>query len=250
MSLHTLLDTLHTAILDKDARAAIPHIKHNPRLSPEQQLAIYIDGYRYRLIDAIRSDYPVLLAYLGEPAFNALARAYIDANPPTHFNLDRYPHAFAATVKDGFAADLAHLESAVAEVFMLPESAPLTPASLSALTPEAFASVVLHARSASKILRFDYPVENYFAARRAGENPAPPAPEPSYVCIVRHTNEVQRHTLSHPGYLLLERLRAGDTIEAAFDHIATHHPESVPDIAANIQPWFAYWTASGFFKAS
>ena len=162
-ALLTLLEDFHSAILTGDAAPAIASIKRNPRLAPDEQLAIYIDGYRIRLTQAIRSDYPALLALLGNQVFDSMALAYIENHPPMGFNLDRYPYGFAAFVRDhhgdGFAADLATLEGAIAEVFVMPESDPLDPSMLAALAPEAFGDLVLQSQQALRVCwRIDYPV--------------------------------------------------------------------------------------------
>src|SRR4051812_48866630 len=112
--LSTLLDAFHGAIFDNDPKRTLAAIKSNARIAPERQMAIYIEGYRTRLRLAVRSDYPELLALLGETLFDALAGAYVENAPSRHYTLDRYPHPFAAFVgahaKNAFAAELATLE--------------------------------------------------------------------------------------------------------------------------------------------
>src|SRR5689334_9473950 len=106
-----ILERFHDSILENDADIAAPDIKAN-------RLGIYIDGYRMRLIQAIRSDYPATLWLLGGKAFDQQALTYIEANPPQGFNLDHYPHRFSkslAAVPDIFVREVAELESAIAQ---------------------------------------------------------------------------------------------------------------------------------------
>src|ERR1700722_18195667 len=115
-----ILDRFHDAILKNDEDIAVNDIKAN-------RLGIYIDGYRIRLTEAIRSDYPATLHLLGGKAFDQLALAFIEACPPQSFNLDRYPHGFADFIvgnPDIFAREVAKLEAAIAQVFMDAESLP------------------------------------------------------------------------------------------------------------------------------
>jgi len=242
-----LLDEFHTAILTGDAKPAAKSVKKNPRLAPDQQVAIYIDGYRLRLTQAIRSDYPALLALLGDEAFDRLALAYIEANPPEGYNLDRYPHPFAAFVcahaNDAFASDLAALEGAIAEVFMMAESEPLDPSALGGLSPEAFGSLTLKPRHASRVLALDYPVDDWLSAQRAGNVPARPEKNPAFLYVYRHQNNVQRVPLSEAAYMVLERLFRELPVSEALDI-----PEHENTIAANLQAWFAEWMAKGFFR--
>lgn len=54
---------------------------------PEGRLRIYQNGYYERIITAMKQDFPVIHAFLGEKAFSGLICDYIDAYPSRHFNL-------------------------------------------------------------------------------------------------------------------------------------------------------------------
>jgi len=247
-ALTSLLERFHSAILDNESAPLLPDIRPHPHLTPAQQMAIYSDGYRTRLTQAIRSDYPALLALIGDEAFAALALKYIEKNPPHGFNLDRYPHGFSAFVReysdDAFVADLAALEDTIAQVFMLPDSAALTPAALSGITPESFGDTVLKLRAASQLLALDYPADLY------RENPTPqkqPA-EKIYLFLIRHDNEVKRHRIAFAEFLILSALQRGMNVGTALESIAEKYPQLVPEIAQHMQAWFGSWTHNGFFE--
>jgi hypothetical protein len=245
------MGTFHMAILENDAKPAAATLKTNPKIAPERQMGIYIEGYRIRLTQAIRSDYPTLLALLGEKEFDRLALLYIESNPPTHFNLDRYPHAFAAFVHDSlsddFTADVAALEGAIAQVFMMDDSTPLPPVVLGSVTPESFGKMTLNKRNASCLLELRYPADTYMEQLRDGLSPARPEPAIRYLYLVRHDNEVKRHPLSHAQHLILSQLCESVTVGEALDAIADQNPDLVPEIAAALPSWFAYWITNGFF---
>ena len=251
-TLQQLFEGFHSAILDKDVAQIVSAIKPNPRIPPTQQLAIYINGYRYRLIDAIKSDYPALLHYVGEKPFEKLAINYIETTPPQHFNLDRYPHAFVKTIEqqstDFFAIDMARLEAGIAQVFMGEESQPLPANHLSQVTIETLAEMRLSPRHASLLLRFDHPANRYLLQMREGNAPEKPAPNACYLYLVRHNNEVARHELSEPEYLIMNALCKGNTVGAAIESTAELHPEHVDTILGSLQNWFANWIASGYFR--
>ncbi len=260
MSLQQLLTRFHGAILEDDASVIAPELRDNGRLSPAAQMAIYIEGYRLRLVLALRSDYPELLAHLREEEFDALASAYVEVNPPQHVSLDYYTFGFADFVRAqkgaGFAADLAALEGAIARVFLLPDSAALTlealsalaPEALSALAPEAFGAARLRLREAAVLLSLDYPVEDYFALARKGASPALPVPGPCAVLVVRHENEVRRHVLAPVAFALVSALAEGLCVGDALERASASQPDALPILAEFLQPWFAQWTAHGFFQ--
>ena len=54
---------------------------------PEGRLRIYQNGYYERIITAMKQDFPVIHAFLGDQAFSSLICDYIDAYPSRHFNL-------------------------------------------------------------------------------------------------------------------------------------------------------------------
>lgn len=237
-----LLKQFHKSILDNDAAHALPALKPNNRLTPERQMAIYHDGYRLRLTQAIRDDYPALFALLGEAAFDKLALAYIESHPPLHFNLDRYPHGFSSFMErhleDAFAIDLTMLEDAIAQVFMSPESEPLSASSLSDLEPEQFANLRLQPRLASRLLALRYPVDDWLLAQRNGNILPPPDPQGSYLYVYRHRNQVQRISLPEPAYRLLEQLFRNVPLGEALDAVGP----------ACLQSWFADWLSKEFFR--
>ena len=250
--LQPLLETFQDSILARDDSKVLADIRVNPRLSPAQQMAIYTEGYRLRLLAAVRSDYPALLAYLGEAAFDAAVLAYIEATPSTFYNLDKYPHAFApffaAHTKEPFAAELAALEAAIAEIFIAPESPALESATLKGITAEAFGELVLVPRAASRLLAFAHPVSGWLNEQRKSSLPPPaPSPQTEYIFAYRHQNEVCREPLSQPAYLLLEELAKGAPVGQALENVINAHPQHMDAIAGSLQLWFSYWVSLGFF---
>jgi hypothetical protein len=242
------------AILQGKASNALADIKPNPRLSPEQQMNIYIEGYRLRLLAALASDYPALLALLGKQAFDKAALAYIESTPSVSYNLDVYPHAFAAHFAkarpEDFASELAQLESALATVFMAEESTPLTADALATLSPEALGETVLRLRTASRLLAFCNPVSQWLDAQRQSQNTPPPqAACNEYVLVYRHENSVRREPLSAAAYWLLKALHEGMSVAGAIEQVAAQHPDHAEELASHLQGWFCEWTQKGVFRA-
>ncbi len=250
--LNAVLNDFHDAILTQDNAHAISHLKPNPRITPQAQIAIYIGGYHIRLTSAIRTDYPALFNILGEETFNVLARDYIEANPSADFNLDRYPHGFANFVAaqqiPPFARNVARFESTIAQVFMLPDSDALDATRLTSLAPNAFANLVLMTRTACQLLALEFDVDTYITTTHANPQMPTPPMQPTHLCLVRHENEVKRHPLSPAEYHLLGHIFGGLCIDEALDATITHDPNSEPEIAAKLESWFAKWLKSGFFR--
>ena len=250
-ALATLLRDFHAAILDNTPET-FAAIRPHPRLSAAQQMAIYTDGYRLRLSEVINNEYPTTRHWLGDDAYDALVAAYVETTPPSHYSLDTYPQGFASYVRahsgDIGANNIATLEAAIAHVFHAPESTALDASTLQNITPDAFAAMRLTPRTASALLAFSYPVEEYLTRFRNGESPKRPEAAASYLFVVRHPREVKRHTLGEAEYRVLLALSEGAPVGNALEQVANAHPELLADIASNVQPWFSRWTANGFFK--
>lgn len=58
-------------------------IEETKKVSAATRLQIYSNAYRFRLIDALASNFPILQKYLGDERFQELALLYIDAYPST-----------------------------------------------------------------------------------------------------------------------------------------------------------------------
>ncbi|MGH8597151.1 MAG: MNIO family bufferin maturase [Gammaproteobacteria bacterium] len=79
-SLASLQRDLQAHVLDP--RRMIPAcVVSEPPIDRARRVAIYSDGYRLRLIEALGTDYPVLKTLLGEDDFAELAHRYIGAHP-------------------------------------------------------------------------------------------------------------------------------------------------------------------------
>jgi hypothetical protein len=86
MSIKELQKNFQSAIL-KNNTAILKNISESSNLSPKNQLQIYQNGYQERLIGAMKQDFPIIAAILGDNAFSSLVTDYIAHYPSTHFNL-------------------------------------------------------------------------------------------------------------------------------------------------------------------
>jgi hypothetical protein len=74
------------------------------KLSAALRLKIYSDAYRIRLIDALRSNYPVLCAYLGADNFDVLAHGYIEQHPSLFRSIRWYGDKLSEFIQTRYAA--------------------------------------------------------------------------------------------------------------------------------------------------
>jgi Putative DNA-binding domain len=108
-------------------------------------LDVYRDGYALRLIEALTSDFPGLMAMAGPADFDHMARAYIADHPSRHPSIRWYGKdvadflsATAPYNRTPAASEMARFEWALGEAFDSPDATAVTADALMALPPEAW----------------------------------------------------------------------------------------------------------------
>lgn len=219
-------------------------------------LGVYQSAYLQRLVDCLSNSFPALVALLGPEAFSALAAEYVLACPPNAPNLAALGAGFAdhldATRPEGerfaFTAELARYERAIDEVFDGPGAEgldPLDAAALQGLSPEDWSLCRLTPTPALRLLRFAFPVDDYWDAVRdlapGALAPSPPERTPQWIALTRRDYVVRRLVCDPGAWSLLERLCQGATVGEGLEGL-----EGGVDPVA-LQRWFARWMAEGLF---
>jgi hypothetical protein len=147
-----------------------------------------------------------------------------------------------------FATDLASLEWAIVEVIHAPSSEPLTLEGLGEAKAEAWAAARLVPNSASRLLRFEHPVNAYFQAVRDGGDPEVPAQGASATVVYRSGPTVWRMDLTVPMFDVLSALVAGERLDASLARTETSlGPIGEQEAAELVLGWFREWVQSGLF---
>lgn len=145
-------------------------------------LGVYRNAYVLRLIEVIESDHELLHAYLGDEAFDEMARAYVTAHPSDQPNarwFSRHLPAFlarAAPYRDEpHLAELALLEKTLADAFDAPDAPVAGVATLAAIAPEAWGGLKFSAHPSAMRLDFHTNASGIWAALKAEAEPPYPA---------------------------------------------------------------------------
>lgn len=130
-TLAELQQALSGAILTGGAEAA-DLLHAESREDAERRLAVYIEGYRLRLLEVVTADYPGLQALMGERAFECMVREYIEHHPSPHRNVRWYGDALAVFLgehpswsREPALAQMAALEWDLTLVFDAPDQVPM-----------------------------------------------------------------------------------------------------------------------------
>ena len=244
-----------------------------PMLTATERLAIYRRAYQLRLVECLADDYPVLQHALGDETFRELCAHYIGAHPSRGPNLNFFGRHMADVCRGGaralirepdraaFAADLATLEWGIVEVIHAPSADPLTLEGLRDVPPEAWAVARLVPNTSVRLLRFDYPVNEYLQAYRDGSAPdcahAPgdrashddwPAARPSMTVVYRSGPTIWRMDLTPAMYEVLAAFVAGETLGVSLARAESALAGVDPaEAQQRVTYWFREWVASGLF---
>jgi hypothetical protein len=227
-----------------------------PQLSAIARVQIYNDGFFARLVECLTDDYPALSYALGEATFSSLARAYIEKYPSRSRSLNAYGQQMAAFCRartepwSGFAADLARLEWALVEVVHEPASESLRPEALTTISPASWQSTRLLPSRGLRLLRFAYPVNDFFQAFRDQRAPKMPRRASTATAVYRQGLALWRMGLEPRAALLLNDLVSGVPLTVA---VATLEARSLAagtseDLARLLPQWLGSWVQSGFFR--
>jgi hypothetical protein len=239
-------------------------VARSRNLSAAERLSIYANAYYARLLECLENFYPVLRKALGKDVFESFAFEYLQRYPSKSYTLDRLGESFARFLEEtrppdaewpDFLIDLANLEWNITQVFDGPGvefETLLTAGDLQAFPAERFAEARLSAVPCLRVLAFRYPVNAFYtAARRAEEDEEVPLPEPAseWVALSRRDFVVRRYPLTEPQFALLAAISAGVSMGEAIAAAAGVADRDDEAFAADLQSWFRFWTAEGFFQS-
>jgi len=219
-------------------------------------LDAYRVAYGARLTAALRDNHEVLARALGDAAFEALAVAYIAAQPSRRPSIrwfgDRLAEFMAAQHAAGAPCvphpaliDFARMDRALRDAFDAADAVPIGCDALAGLAPEAFAALRFTPLPSLRLVALDWAIEPAWTALRdhdpaAGAEPELPVPEaaPHALLVWRPALQVLWRSLADDEAAALRALVGGGDF-AAMCAIAAS-----PVRAAS---WLAAWLDEGLF---
>lgn len=181
MKLKDFQDRFQRAILDGDD-AILADIPDGARETKENLLDVYRNAYVLRLVDVVGNDHEQLKAYVGDEAFDQLARAYIAAHPSHNPNARWFAHALPEFLKasETYAktpvlAELAALERALNDAFDGADAPHLRLADLTAIPPDRWSGLAFVRHPTVAMLDAHTNAADIWSAVKAGEEPPAPS---------------------------------------------------------------------------
>ncbi len=210
------------------------------RLSAEARVDIYANMYFYRLLDALKEDFPATLAVLGDDNFHNLVTGYLLEYPPTEPSLYYCGRHLAAYLRDHplregapFMADLAAVGRAVVEVFHGPDAAALEPDSLRAIAPAEWPAMKLAIQPSAQILALDWRVSELLRAVEERREWSPADRASHKILVWRRDARVLYRALDHAEADALAAVSRGATFAEICEVVAADGGERDPVAAMN-----------------
>lgn len=132
-------------------------------VSAESRLMIYNNAYRYRLIDALASNFPVLYLYLGAEQFHSLASSYMNTHPSVYRSIrwygDQLPNFLyeCDEYRDHpYCSELAEFEWCMTLAFDSADALALTIDDIICLPPESWVNMRFQAHPALRRINFHW----------------------------------------------------------------------------------------------
>lgn len=231
-------------------------VTRGPQLAATERLRVYHYAYHARLSECLGDDFPAVKYALGDMAFTRVCRAYINAHPSQHPNLNGYGRGFPAFLRDEaprfphreVLADLARLEWALVDVLHAQAASTFDVAALQRISLDRWASMRLRPSATVTLLEFAHPVNAWFQAWREDRAAALPRRGWSATAVYRQGFRVWRMDLTPPMHTILAQLFAGKTLGQALEAAAKGHGDP-QRLVADLQVWFREWVSGGLFAA-
>jgi hypothetical protein len=215
-------------------------VRGDERLSSEARIDIYANMYFYRILDALKEDFPATLAVLGDENFHNFVTGYILEYPPTDpsithsgSHLADYLHDHPMREGASFIADLAKLERAIVEVFLGPDAPPLEADALRAVAVEDWPTMKLKLHPSAQILSLDWRVSDLLRAVAELRPWNPPQQGAVKVLIWRANAQVFHRDLDPTEAIALEAALRTATFAEICDVVATDGGDKNPVATMN-----------------
>ena len=185
------------------------------------RLRVYRNGFLKACIDALRANYPSVEGATGEERFAALARPFVEANPPSVASLVGYGEGFPQHVRAtrdehglDWLASFAALDRAWTEVYFAEDDVEAAPHGRDA---EAFLDLRGRLSPRVRLVSLDHCVLDAWRRLREGEpgSRVEIRPAPQQVLVWRSGAEMLYRDLAVPEHAFIAGVAAGRTCEEA-----------------------------------
>jgi hypothetical protein len=209
---------------------------------------VYRNNVFASLIDALADTYPVVQELVGETFFRAMARVFVQSNPPRLRVMAYYGAGFADFV-EGFGparslpylADVARLEMIRIRAYHAADSNPIKPDRIQAarIDPQCLLSLRLVLHPSVYLISAPWAVGSLWAAHQGAWMLSTLDPQqPESVLVFRDGLDVEMLQLTLSQGRFVEALQRGATLSKAAERASVSDPSfDLPDMLALLMRW-------------
>ena len=226
------------------------------RIPLDTRLAIYRNAYVLRLVEALADSYPALHTLVGDDAFDALARAYIELHPSTYRSIRWFGDRMADFLRrhppyreQPVLAEMAAFEWALRGAFDAADTPSLAREVLAALPSDAWAGLRFAFHPSLSRLDLSWNAPRLWQAIDAGEAPILPEENPHPIGWLVWRNDLRTwfRSLEVDEAWAIDRMREGTPFAEVCAGLTEWIDEDwVPERAAG---FVAQWLGDGLIVA-
>lgn len=206
---------------------------------PTRRFNVYRNNFYASLINVLAGRYPVVQRLVGEEFFRAMARVYVEQEPPRSAMILAYGGGFAdflagfPPVADvPYLPDIARLEWARHTAYHAADATPLTAEDFAGLPAEQVAALTLTLHPSLTVVSSPYPIVAIWETNTFDEEVRRVSAEPQDAMIARPEMTVEVRRLPPGAAAFITALGDGQTLGAAAERAAA--ADQSFDLAGNI----------------
>lgn len=223
-------------------------LRGDDKADEASRLAVYQQGYRMRLREALATEFPGL-ALLAGRRFAQLLDDYVAAQPSTHFNIRWHGEGLARFLAHTSPwcerpelTEMAQLDWAISTAFDAADHDTVSASDLAGIAPEAWAALRLHPLPHALVLRCTCNIDAFRrAADRSGPRPALRRwRQPRHLLVWRPALDVHYRQVASGELPALRGALNGETFAHLCERLAERHGSAaLPRMAALLAQWLA-----------
>ncbi|QAU24394.1 DUF2063 domain-containing protein [Dyella sp. M7H15-1] len=222
----------------------------------DSRLAVYRQGYRIRLRDALKAEFAGLQCMAGRQ-FDTLLNKYVEAHPSGHYNIRWYGAGLAAFLDYAMPwrdkpqlAEMARLDWAISTAFDAADESSKNIADLSGVPPDAWATLELSLQHNLQVVTCSYHTDAFRRAADRGD--ARPRlrrfAKQRQILVWRKAMTVHYRWLEDDEWQVLGAAIRGESVATLCRHLAHYHGEeaAILRIVSLLQNWLEFGLIRGW----
>ena len=223
---------------------------------PKRRFDVYRNNVYVSLIDVLGGRFPVVHRLVGEEFFRAVARCYVEAEPPRSPILMEYGEGFSSFLETfeparalPYLPDVARLEWAWNAAYHAADAEPVGADAFATVTAEDVPHLTFELLPSLHLVRSPYPIVSIWETNTADDEvePVDLAAGGEDALVIRPHLDVEVRRLPEGAFAFISALRAGRRLGDAFEEAQADSAGF--DLQANIAGLLASGAMAGFCVA-